>query len=389
VHAHSPNTPQPTIRCFPLNALSRWIAVLHLGCASPQRSTEEGLWLEPGDAGPWTVGTDAFEIIGSDGLPLAVQVWYPSRQEEGILHAYGGLFTAGIALQSPAPDCTETRPVLAFSHGYTAISYQSFFLTEHLASQGWVVVAPDHRGNTFWDNSEHKIALALRRPIDIRDTVDWLFDELAGADGDLWGCVEPEAGYAISGHSFGGYTTLATAGALIDLDSAVAFCAETDEWMCGDLETWVEAGGALGVHDLGDDRVWAALPMAHAGFEVLSAGLANISVPALVMGGGLDTGTTMEDQIRPAYEAMSSAEPRYLAEIEQAGHFAFSNACEMLSGMAGDECNEDYVDPDEGHQMIRTWVSAFLQQIQGREDACDYLPGYFDDVHWEVQGLED
>ena len=32
------------------------------------------------------------------------------------------------------------------------------------------------------------------------------------------------AGYAISGHSFGGYTTLATAGAPVDLDAAMAYC---------------------------------------------------------------------------------------------------------------------------------------------------------------------
>ena len=39
-------------------------------------------------------------------------------------------------------------PIILFSHGNQGIKEQSFFLTEHLASHGYLVVAPDHQYNT-------------------------------------------------------------------------------------------------------------------------------------------------------------------------------------------------------------------------------------------------
>ena len=147
------------------------------------------------------------------------------------------------------------------------------FLTEYLASRGWVIVAPDHRGNTFFEAEEHRIALALRRPIDIQDTVDWLFNSLGGTNGELNGCIDPNDGYAISGHSFGGYTTLATAGAVVDLAQAQTHCETQNEWMCGAVSDWINKGHEAQRVDLSDERVWAAMPMANAGYEVLHSGL--------------------------------------------------------------------------------------------------------------------
>ena len=294
------------------------------------------------------------------------------------------MFTSDRALSTTVPDCSASRPVLAFSHGSSAINYQSYFLTEHLASHGWVIVAPDHHGNTLWDDVEHRISLALRRPIDIQDTVDWLFDTLAGPGGVLDGCVEPEAGYAISGHSFGGYTTLASAGATIDLDAALNFCENANEWLCGEVKNWAASEHVMGRHDLGDERIWAAVPMAHAGYEILYTGLDEITVPILVLGGGLDPGTTIESQIQPTYDGLLSAQPAYLGEIEQAGHFAFSNACDMLSGNVGPECSDEYIEPAVAHDIIRTWTTAFLQEAQGRKDAELYMPGGFSGIRWEA-----
>jgi predicted dienelactone hydrolase len=357
-----------------------------MGCTEAIEGPSETEWQEPGVSGDWSVGTRADVITGTDGLELEVQTWYPTQTTEGTLHLYGGLYESAIALSTAVPDCSETRPVLAFSHGSQALNYQSYFLTEYLASRGWVIVAPEHRGNTVWNDSEDKVVLAFRRPFDIRDTVDWLFETLASPGGVLDGCVDPEAGYAISGHSFGGYTTLAVAGAAIDLDAGLEFCATSGEWMCGDLERWAASGGALGRHDLSDDRVWAALPMAHAGHEILFTGLPEIDIPVLILGGGQDPGTTIEGQAQPSFDALSASEPRHLGEIERAGHFAFSDACTLLSGWVGDECSESYIDPQEAHHMIRVWTSAFLQQARGRTDACDYLPGDFEGVRWETRG---
>ena len=366
------------------------IIIALMGCtASTVEEPAKAEWLVPGEYGPHTVATRTDTITGSDGLELVVQTWYPTQQESGPYHTYDDIFDAPNVLDQAEADCTEIRPVLAFSHGDTAISYQSIFLTEYLASRGWVIVAPDHRGNTLFEPEEHRIALALRRPIDIRDTVDWLFDSLGAANGELSGCIDPDDGYAVSGHSFGGYTTLATAGAVVDLTQALEFCETQNEWMCGSVSDWISNGHEAQRIDLSDERVWAAMPMAHAGHEVLHSGLDQIDIPMLVLGGGQDPGTTMERQIQPTYDGLISAEPRYLGEIERAGHFAFSDACTLLSGFVGDECTDAYVDPEEGHHIIRTWASAFLQQARGQTNLADYLPGDFDGVRWEAHGLSD
>ena len=376
---------RPLTGSVPPHGVVWGIILACMGCTEPDMEAPvQAEWLVPGEYGPHTVATRTDAITGSDGLELEVQTWYPTPENSGPYHTYDDIFDAPSVLDRAEADCTEIRPVLAFSHGDTAISYQSIFLTEYLASRGWVIVAPNHRGNTLFEPEEHRIALALRRPIDIRDTVDWLFDSLSATGGDLNGCVDPDDGYAISGHSFGGYTTLATAGAVVDLAEAMVYCKTQNEWMCSSVSDWIAQGHEAQRIDLSDERVWAAMPMAHAGHEVLHSGLDQIDIPMLVLGGGQDPGTTMEHQIQPTYDALIHAEPRYLGEIERAGHFAFSDACTLLSGFVGDECTDTYIDPDEGHQIIRTWASAFFQHVRGREDVDDYLPGSFDGVRWEA-----
>ena len=188
-------------------------------------------------------------------------------ENSGPYHTHDDIFDAPSVLDRAEADCTETRPVLAFSHGDTAISYQSIFLTEYLASRGWVIVAPNHRGNTLFEPEEHRIALALRRPIDIRDTVDWLFGSLGATGGDLNGCVNPDDGYAISGHSFGGYTTLATAGQ----SSTLAVALQNPKRMDVRFRIGLDRTRTWQRIDLGDEQVWAAMPMALQGMRFYTA----------------------------------------------------------------------------------------------------------------------
>lgn len=51
-------------------------------------------------------------------------------------------------------------PLVVYSHGNGGLRYVSAFLTEHLASHGFIVVAPDHVGNTAIDSFAGFTALA-------------------------------------------------------------------------------------------------------------------------------------------------------------------------------------------------------------------------------------
>jgi predicted dienelactone hydrolase len=74
-----------------------------------------------------------------------------------------------LAGATPAPG---SWPVIVFSHGFGGIRFQSYFLTERLATHGFIVIAPDHPGNTLVDFAQlgddaAQAQSAIDRPLDI------------------------------------------------------------------------------------------------------------------------------------------------------------------------------------------------------------------------------
>lgn len=372
------------------------LAAVWAGCEAdraespPAKSEDTGdeaeplLYLPPDEAGPWKAATFETELLSRDGLTLPVQVWYPTSPETlGALHRYDGIVEGG-ALNDVLPDCSRQRPVLAFSHGNSGIRYQSVFLTEHLAARGWIVVAPDHVGNTLFDYDDDRLQeLVFRRPGDIIDTVDFLFEELAGPDGPFYGCIDPVAGYAVAGHSFGGFTALALSAGELRADEVAESCAapERDRWLCP------EAAGYFAEHpeaesvDLGDRRIYASLPLTPAGRDLLEPGLARSAVPTYVMGGGRDTITTMERQVAPLYAAIG-ARPKALGVLADAGHYTFSDVCTWAPTYP--DCDPPYQPPGEAHPMIAASAAAFLETAVGLPAAEGSFPPAGTAITFEV-----
>lgn len=354
------------------------LLLLVLACAPDPEKTDDTAepWLAPDEAGPWAAGTLEGSFVSSSGDTTPVQAWYPSATADGGLHTYDDVFEAS-ALDEPAADCASPRPVALFSHGNGGIRWQSVFLTERLASRGWVVVAPDHVRNTFFDEDGDAMAeLVARRPLDIAESFDWLLEVASAAGGPLEGCVDPDAGYAMIGHSFGGYTAYAVAGATLDAEATAAWCADNGGWLCDEVATWSAETGLVSA-DLSDPRAWAAVPMTPAGYEALVSGYANISVPVLTLGGGRDTLTPMET-VTPMYEALTGAPWRALGELVDAGHYTFSDACDLLPTY--EDCAPPFLDPAEAHPLINTVTTAFLDMQRGNAEAEAWLPP--EDERW-------
>jgi predicted dienelactone hydrolase len=325
----------------------------------------------PPDApGPFAVGTIEAELVGRTGVTLAVQLWYPTEDTEGETHAYDGFYLLN-AQDAATPSCPQARPVVAFSHGNQSLRYQSVAWTEHLASHGFVVVAPGHTGNTVFDYAESRLPeMVFRRPLDVSDAVDWLFTDAVPAELGLSDCLDPDAGFAVSGHSFGGYTTVALSGAAFDIAGGLEICETVGGWLCDALVDVVEENPEYLGYDMIDERVWAMIPMAPAGFEVLSAGLEQVTVPALVLGGEWDSLTPMASQVSPIFEGLGS-EDKILGEMWKAGHMAFSDACSLADF---EDCHPPFVDPDVAMDEINTVSVAFLRQVLGESGMSDYLP---------------
>lgn len=348
------------------------LPLLLSGCLFGTDPVDEVESLPYDQPGPWTPGTFAVDLTASDGTPITVQVWYPSAADTDTLHPYI-LQLTGAALDGPTAECVGARPVLAFSHGSGGLRYQSLFITEHLASHGYVVLAPDHTDNTTFDEDEEAYGrVALRRPQDLADAVDWALTEPR-----LRGCLDPAAGYAVAGHSFGGWTAAAAAGATIDPVALEALCGDDRSWMCQILDET----SASAPFSIGDDRVWASVPMAPSSpYTFGDDGAAQHTVPTLIFGGDQDTLTPWETDQVPLYDALI-ARPRALAQIVGASHYTFSEACDLFP--TDEFCSGD-IDLEEAHSLIGSMTLAFLERERGTDDgAADlWLPPTDAPVEW-------
>jgi len=337
-----------------MKAMTWTMALLLAGCGDKDTDSGDDTGAEAAAlpdysaSGAHTPVTFSDSLTGSSGVTLAVTAWYPSDEPgDGQPVAYLGLFEGG-AYEGLSAACDSPRPVLVFSHGYGGIGVQSTFFMEHLASHGYVVAAPDHTFNTFLDNDDSKLPeVIVRRPVDIQDTFDWLVAQSADASSPLAGCVDEAGGYAVSGHSFGGYTAYATAGATVNLPTG-------------------------GTGDLSDDRVWAALPMApwDAG-GTLTDGTADIAVPVMTLSGTLDT-TTDWPMVSGLHGALTVS-PRYLGEFPEAGHYSFAPVACLLTP-TDNGCGDGYTDLDVLTELVNTAGLAFLESSRGVGGAIDQLP---------------
>ena len=144
------------------------------------------------------VHRDQFDILrasSSNPAPrydraLTVEVWYPAQLAAGQREAVLYTDVLGAGANNPARPNTPFTfagraargaaavkgafPLLIVSHGYPGSRLQMSYLTENLASKGYVVVAIDHLESTRADRAGFASTL-LNRPLDdqfVLDTVD-------------------------------------------------------------------------------------------------------------------------------------------------------------------------------------------------------------------------
>ena len=116
------------------------------------------------------------------------------------------------------------------------------------------------------------------------------------------------------------------------------------------------------------EGIEAALALSPAIWGVFgSTGIGAIDTPLMLAAGSLDTITPIDTNTTPIYEHMP--EPKSLAMFGAAGHYAFSNFCdipdiESLTKGVIAECSEDFVDHhlamDITAELSLAWFDAFL-----------------------------
>jgi dienelactone hydrolase len=216
---------------------------------------------------------------------LTVDLWYPAQPSA---RANPVTYSAAFPAEPPAPPAAfsvpgiATRdakalgggyPLVIVSHGYSNSPAAMTWLTENLASKGYVVAAIRHEDPPITDPAGFPQPL-LRRPLDIAFVANSLRISL-GAEH----LVDPTR-VALIGYSMGGYGVLTSAGASLDPKGGAA------KFVPGGLLLPYTANGARRDQVLVKD-LRAVVAISPAGGGPLAAwggdGMRTINVPLLLI----------------------------------------------------------------------------------------------------------
>jgi predicted dienelactone hydrolase len=397
--------------------------VLFMGARAKKPDGEKSANSHPDAAtfavtGPQSIGTRDLVIEGQ--TPMEIKVWYPASNidnlKEKIKYPYEikmgapfgdvsiASFQGQATREAPFDIPTDPYPLVILSPGFSIGASSYAWLAEHLASYGFVVVSPEHRetldpGNELW-------RAAITRPQDILTVFAYL-DEQVNPEGSLEGLIDTDL-VAVIGHSYGGYTSLAAAGAQIDTDAFQSQCESvsgTDEpgaWLCEQLlphmADMVSLAGLDSIPDKlwpswADPRVDAIVPMAGDAFFFGRDGLAEITVPVMAIGGTNDNDSPYLWGTHPSYEYASSPKKVRVA-FEGAEHMIFTGPCEstprLLKFFTDEFCSDSSWDRNYAHSLVKHFTTAFLlselKQDPAASDALKPASVKFTDVTYESQG---
>ncbi|WP_119066713.1 alpha/beta hydrolase family protein [Aggregatilinea lenta] len=371
-----------------------------------------------GVRGSHAVGTQELVIDGD--APLNITIWYPALNENGAEEAITYPYmtnpdssmgmeptVTGSAINAASYDLgSGPYPLVILSHGYSLGRTGYAWLAEHLASHGFVVVAPQHYEvvdetlGDFWRG-------AITRPQEIEVVLNYV-EAQSVAEGIFTGLIDTER-IAVVGHSYGGYTALAMAGARFDSDGMEALCDTARE--AGDPNAWLcelvvprvadmaELAGFAAVPEglwpgWGDSRIDAIVSMAGDAYFFGEAGLAEITIPVMALGGTADTGTPYLWGTYPTYEHVSSPTKARVA-FEDAEHMIFGATCEALPWFTeiglDAYCSDPVWDMERAHDLAQHFITAFLltELTQDADAVAALAPDsvQFPGVTYDTQGF--
>jgi dienelactone hydrolase len=359
---------------------------------------------DPSKMGPYPVGVITYDSIydltadsvvtppeqpqvrtNPNGGPrhLVTEVWYPAteaaRGKPGKVYNVVDLMTdqeqqdvqkSGVTvplLQTVAVENAEPRladapyPIVMFSHGQYGIRWQTTYFTVALASHGYIVISPDHPGDTLQDElsleSTSSGALGdsilqnyLSRQADIQFLITY-FSTLPSYD-QLYGMPDKSI-VGVTGHSFGALTSL-----------------------------------RLGQFD---KRVKAIVPMAPTSMSLAlpdAPGFGpdyHLQCPTVIEGSGDDHTLPFVCNALPAWSQLGPTAG--LVEILAGGHFTFSDLCSFNLGQAAsainfigvgnvinDGCGPTNTPSEVAKPIVNNYAIGFLNwQLRGSTGTKKYL----------------
>ncbi len=283
---------------------------------------------------------------------------------------------AEIALKDVPVSDQGRRRLLIFSHGYGAPSFQSTALMEHLASHGFIIIAPAHAGNTLGDDDDEFSVAGANRVPDVSFLIDHMYARNALRGDPFYGRIDTR-GVGVLGHSYGGMTALGSVAGWGDnaADPRVKAAVPISAVVVGDMQR--------------DKR-----PPPYAGFT--EAQLQSVTRPVLLLGGTEDQSVMIENNA-VAFQHIPGDVIQ--VDIVGANHSHFANVCALGDTLRGyglykplwplvgaaqlkepydKTCIDSSIDIETVQRLQNLYVTAFFYRYLADVDRVDHwlTPAY-------------
>lgn len=329
----------------------------------------------------------AVDFQSKQDRTLTLEVWYPATHEQGATKSsYENVsrlhlpFSLAADAYRDAPEVKgQTFPLVVLSHGYTGYRTIMYYLGEHLASHGYVVVGIDHTDSTTAEIDFNTAPFAGFPSTLINRARDQQFvlDYFSQTSSPLAAIID-NTHAAVIGYSMGGYGAINTVGGCYNFTQAGLQQLGFPEAAASALLPVFNTCNAG--RDSVDPRWKAMVAFAPWGQELnihSDKALAKMTVPSLYVSGDNDDVSGYEKGVKRLYEQSGSKES-YLMVYQNARHNIAPHPAPQ----------ETYAtDIDIGHYFEPSWSSetlnrinqhmtlAFLDcKVKVEQQACDYLP---------------
>jgi predicted dienelactone hydrolase len=396
-----------------LLVLSALFAALCSRCFG-QQATPEFYSVPPADApelaprGSYSVGVRTLDLVNPQQIdvlhldpktgkaplydrPLKIEIWYPAVVPAGVEERTSyeaALFapatpvpqpgapktfvTAGKALRDAKPVAGKSFPLVVVSHGYPGSRMFLTYLTENLASKGYVVAAIDHT-DSVWGDVKPFPSTLFNRSSDQVFTIRALTGQASQPGNFLNGLVDT-GNAAIVGYSMGGYGALASAGAGYSKSSILAkgLPAEYAEGLLAGTPKFA-ARSLPNLKAVVAISPWGGQPPYNSWD---ATGLAGIRIPSLFIVGDQDDVSGYDLGVKPAFAGAVNSD-RCLLVYQNARHNVGGNPApaEALGSFTTREFFEEPVwRKDRIDAINQHFITAFLDlYLKGDESRRAYL----------------
>ncbi|WP_432736965.1 alpha/beta hydrolase family protein [Maridesulfovibrio sp. FT414] len=282
------------------------------------------------------------------GRTLKTYIWYPCVGGKSSRYAENVVFE-GFEAVKDGEISQGQFPVFVLIHGTSGNWRNLSWLAERLADSGSIVIAADHPDYTTGDATPYSVIRAWDQPKDVSFILDKLFTSR------FKDYIDRKRVLAV-GYSLGGYSSLALAGARLDMHQYLDFCSAHDDNSCRYFRPAFTCldGKYFGQSsvDLNDKRFTGIIAIAPGFMESFTGdSLHRIKVPTLIIGATLDRNVSPSTHILPRKNDLA-AQVSY-KEIEGAAHFSFMQVCKPKGIEILAEDGEEFVCIDGGSKTRR------------------------------------